>query len=130
MFIRGQKTTTKRGESKEEEPEYSPQTEEGEPEYSPQSDEEFDEDIYDENNDEIYGDDFIVNYGIVSMLPAEYYMVSEVSEIEEDFMPDETDGGKPLCYYVMKIDVVEEQKAMFEKPNPGMMYHLKPLFIR
>lgn len=26
--------------------------------------------------------------------------------------------------------MVEEQKAMFERPSPGMMYHLKPLFIR
>lgn len=104
------------GKSKEEEPKYSPQPEEGEPEYSPQSDEELDEDMYDENNDDIYGD--------------EYDMVSEVSETEGDFIPEETDGGKPLCYYVMNSGVVEEQKAMFERPIPGMMYHLKPLFIR
>lgn len=45
-------------------------------------------------------------------------------------MPDEMVGGKPLCYYVMNNSVVEEQKATFERPNPGMMYHLKPLFIR
>lgn len=43
------------GQSKEEEPKYSPQPEEGESEYSPQSDEEFDEDMYDENNNDIYG---------------------------------------------------------------------------
>ena len=30
----------------------------------------------------------------------------------------------------MNSGVVEEQKAMFERPSPGMMYHLKPLFIR
>lgn len=116
--------------SKEGEPEYSPQPEEEKPEYSPQSDEEFDEDMYDENNDDIYGDDFVVNCGIVSVLPAEYDMVYEVSETEGYFVPYEIEGGKPLCYYVMNSGVVGEQKAMFERPNPGMMYHLKPLLIR
>lgn len=72
--------------SKEEEPKYSPQPEEEEPEYSPLSDEEFDKDMYDENNDDIYGDDFVVNCGIVSVLPSEYDMASEVSEIEGDFV--------------------------------------------
>lgn len=83
---------------KEEEYEYSSQSEEGEPEYSPQSDEEFNEDMYDETNDDIYGDDFVVNCGITSVLLAEYGMVSKVSETEEDFMPDETVGRKPLCH--------------------------------
>lgn len=86
--------------------------------------------MYDENNHDIYGDDFIVNYGSVSVLPAEYDMLSEVSESEGDFVPNETDGGKPLCYYVMNNNMVEEHKSMFERPSPGMMYHLKPLFIR
>lgn len=112
--------------SKEEEPGYSSQSEEGEPEYSPQ----FNEDMYNDTNDDTSGDDFIVNCDIVSVLLTEYNMVSEVSEIKEDFMPDETVRGKPLCYYVMNIGVVEEQKSMFERPSPGMMYHLKPLFIR
>lgn len=113
-----------------EEPQYSPQSYEGEPEYSPQSDEEFDEDMYDDTNDHTYGDHFVVNCNIVSIFHAEYDMVSEVSETEEDFMPDETVGGKPLYYYVMNSGMVEEQKAMFERPSPGMMYHMKPLFIR
>lgn len=86
--------------------------------------------MYDENNDDIYGADFVVNYGIISVLPAECGMVFEVSETKGDFVPDETDGGKPLCYYVMNSGVVEEQKAMFERSSLGMMYHLKPLFIR
>lgn len=45
-------------------------------------------------------------------------------------MSDETAEGKPLCYYVINSGMVEKQKAMFERPSPGMMYHLKPLFIR
>lgn len=86
--------------------------------------------MYDENNDDIYGDNFIVNCGIVSVFPVEYDMVSEVSETEGDCVPNETDGGKPLCYYVMNSSMVEEHKVMFERRNPGMMYHLKSLFIR
>ena len=57
-------------------------------------------------------------------------MVSEVSETEEDFMLYEYVGGKPSCYYVINSGVVEEQKAMFERPSPWMMCHLKPLLIR
>lgn len=64
------------------------------------------------------------------MLPTKHDMVSEVYEVNEDFMPDEIVEGKPLCYYIMNRGVVEEQKAMFERPSLGMMYHLKPLLIR
>ena len=34
------------------------------------------------DNDYDYGEDFIINYGIASILPAEYDRVSEVSENE------------------------------------------------
>lgn len=67
-----------------EEPEYSPQSNEEGLEYSPQSD----EDMYEDTNDDTYGEDFIVNYDIISVLHAEYDMVSEVSEAGEDFMLD------------------------------------------
>lgn len=86
--------------------------------------------MYDDGNDDTYGEDFVVNYGIVSVLPAEYGVVSEVSETEEDFVSREEDKDKPLCYYVMNSGVVEEQHAMFERPTPSMMYYLKPLFIQ
>lgn len=46
--------------------------------------------MYDKNNNDIYGGDFVVNCGKLSVLPAEYDMVSEVSETEGDFVPDET----------------------------------------
>lgn len=46
--------------------------------------------MYDDTNDDTYGEDFIVNSGIVSVLPAEYDMVSEASEADEDFVPNET----------------------------------------
>lgn len=82
--------------------------------------------MYDDTNDDTYGEDFIVNYDIMSVFPAEHDMVSEVSEADEYFIPDEFAEGKPLCYYVMNNGMVEEQKTMFERPSPGMMYHLKP----
>lgn len=75
--------------------------------------------MYDETNDDIYGDDFVVNCGLVSVLSTEYDMVSEVSETEEDFMPNETVRGKLLCYYVMNSGVVEEQKVTFKRPTQG-----------
>lgn len=54
----------------------------------------------------------------------------EVLEIEDDFVPNKIAKDKPLCYYVMGNGEVEEQKTIFERPDHGMMYHLKPLFIR
>lgn len=56
--------------------------------------------------------------------------MSGVSEVEEDFIPDEAINQKYICYYVMNNGVVEEQQVVFERPNPSMMYHLKLLFIR
>lgn len=64
--------------------------------------------MYSDTNDETYGEDFIVNCGIVSGLPAKYDMVSEVFEANEDFMPDETAEGKPICYYIMNSGWFEE----------------------
>ena len=56
--------------------------------------------------------------------------MSEVSENEEDFNSDEAADENSLCYYMMNSGMVEEQKDVFEKPSPVMLYHLKPLFIR
>lgn len=63
------------------------------------------------------------------MLPVEYDRVYEVSETEEDFVQEHDDDKKPICYYVLNNGVVEEQHVVFERPDPGMMYHLKSLFI-
>lgn len=63
------------------------------------------------------------------MLPEEYNRVSEVSKTEDDYIQDVATNQKPICYYVTKNGIVEEQYANFERTNPGMMYHLKPLFI-
>lgn len=75
-------------------------------------------------------DDLQIHCGIVFVLPAEYDRVLEVSETKEDYIQDEAANQKPLCYYVMKNGFVEEQQTIFERLDPGMMYHLMPLFTR
>lgn len=66
---------------------------------------------------------------VVSILPVEYDVRSEINEVESDFV-DEMATHKPLCYYVMNNGCVEEQHAVFEKPDTSMKLHLKPLFIQ
>lgn len=63
-------------------------------------------------------------------MSAEHDSVSEVSEAEEDYVHDEVANKKPIFYYVMNNNVIEEQQGIFERPGLRMMYHLKPLFIR
>jgi hypothetical protein len=49
--------------------------------------------------------------------------------VESDFT-EEMAIHKPLCYYVMNNGCVEDQHAVFERPDISMMHHLKPLFIQ
>jgi hypothetical protein len=74
--------------------------------------------------------DFDVLVNVISILPAEYDVESEVNEIEDDLVAVEMANHKPVCYYVMGNGCVEEQNAVFEKPDLGMKNHLKALFIR
>ncbi|KAK2422492.1 hypothetical protein QL285_033024 [Trifolium repens] len=67
---------------------------------------------------------------VVSILPSEYDVQSEVTELETDFDQLEMADPKPICYYVMNNGCIEEQQATFERPDLGMKNHLKPLFIR
>ena len=67
---------------------------------------------------------------VVSILPSEYDVQSEVTELETDFNQLEMADPKPICYYVMNNGCIEEQQATFERPDLGMKNHLKPLFIR
>jgi hypothetical protein len=53
---------------------------------------------------------------VVSMLPIEYDVISEVIEDEEDFTEE-------MIEY-------EGQQAMFERLDHHMQHHLKPLFIQ
>jgi len=66
---------------------------------------------------------------VMSILPVEYDVISEVNDVEIDFT-EEMANHKPLCYYVMNDGCVENQHAIFEKPDYTMNHHLKPLFIQ
>jgi hypothetical protein len=74
--------------------------------------------------------DFDVLVNVVSILPAEYDIWSEVVDGEEEFDSNELALHKPMCYYVMNNGCLEEQMATFERPDQGMKNHLKPLFIQ
>lgn len=57
----------------EEKLDYTPLPEEKDPEYTPtDGEDDFDDYMYDDGHDDTYGENFIVNCGIVSVLPAEY----------------------------------------------------------
>ncbi|CAJ2645042.1 unnamed protein product [Trifolium pratense] len=83
-----------------------------------------DDDLLDE------GSDFDVMVNVVSILLLEYDVPTEVNELEEDFEALDLADHKPMCYYVMQNGCVEEQNAVFEKPDLGIQNHLKALFIR
>ncbi|MCI95186.1 hypothetical protein A2U01_0116484, partial [Trifolium medium] len=51
--------------------------------------------------------DFDVLVGVVSILPVEYDVPSEVNEEEEDFIESEMANNKPMCYYVMGNGCIE-----------------------
>lgn len=52
-------------------------------------------------------DDFDVLYNMVSMLPNEYDVVIEVTNVEEECFVDEMDYHKLVCYYVMNNNCIE-----------------------
>jgi hypothetical protein len=66
---------------------------------------------------------------IISMIPIEYDVISEVTEDEEDFT-EEMVAHQPKCYYVMHNGYLEGNQAMFERPDHHMQHPLKPLFIQ
>ncbi|XP_045802327.1 uncharacterized protein LOC123895902 [Trifolium pratense] len=74
--------------------------------------------------------EFDVLVNVVSILPAEYDVWSEVTEGEDEFDESELALHKPMCYYVMNNGCLGEQMANFERPTEGMKNHLKPLFIQ
>jgi hypothetical protein len=69
--------------------------------------------------------EFDVLCNVVSILPAQYDVISKVEENEEEFDTKNMANHKPVCYYVMNNGCVEEQQAMFEKPNGSMQSLLK-----
>ncbi|MCI17140.1 hypothetical protein A2U01_0038287, partial [Trifolium medium] len=108
----------------------TPIIEVGEAEKEKVAEGENDEDYMDD--DDLLDDepDFDVLVNVISILPAEYDVQTEVNEVEEDQNTVEMASNKPVCYYIMGNGCVEDQNAMFEKPDLGMKNHLKALFVR
>jgi len=73
--------------------------------------------------------DFDVICNVVSILPAEYDVISEVEESEEDYNLEDLEKYKSMCCYVTYYGYSNQQKATFDKPNGSMKSHLNPLFI-
>jgi len=73
--------------------------------------------------------DFDIICNMVSIFPAEYGMVSEVEDLEEEFDPKDMEDYKPMCYFVTNDGSKDDRKAILEKPDDSMKNHLKPLFI-
>ena len=74
--------------------------------------------------------DFDIICNAVSILPAEYDMVSDVEDSEEKFDPKDMEEYKPMCYFLKNNGSEEDRKTIFEKPDDSMKNHLKPLFIQ
>ena len=71
--------------------------------------------------------DFICN--VVSILPAEYDMVSEVEDLEEEFDLKDMEEYKLLCYFVANNGSEDEQKAIFKKPGDSTKCWSKVLLL-
>ena len=69
---------------------------------------------------------------VVSVLPIEYAhdVSSKANHDDECDFTEEMARHRPLCYYVMNNGCIEDQHAVFEKPDDSMKLHLKPLFIQ
>lgn len=64
------------------------------------------------------------------VLPAEYGVVTKVTNNEEEYSAEDMVGHRTICYYVMNDGCVQEQYAIFERLDMGMTSHLKPLFTK
>lgn len=54
-------------------------------------------------------------FNMISVLPIEYDTVTKVTKEKDNELAEELSKHKPLCYYVMKGDFIEEDKAIFER---------------
>jgi len=73
--------------------------------------------------------DIDVICNLVSILPVEYDMISEVDDSKEEFDPKGMGEYQPMCYFV-NDGSEDNQKAIFEHLDDSMKSHLKPLLIQ
>ena len=60
--------------------------------------------------------DFDVICNLVCILPAEYDMISEFDDLEEEFDPKDMEEYKLMCYFVNN-GFEDNRKAIFEQPD-------------
>ena len=73
--------------------------------------------------------DFNVICHLVSILPTEYDMISEVDDSEEEFDHKDMREYKPMCYFV-NDGSADNQKSIFVQLDDLMKNQLKPLLIQ
>jgi len=73
---------------------------------------------------------FNVICNVVSILHAQYDMVSEVDDSEEEFDPKDMEEYKPMFYFITNDGSENNRKAIFDQPDDSMKNHLNPLFIQ
>lgn len=72
----------------------------------------------------------MVTYNIMSVMSGEYDVVTEVTNTKEEYSKEDMCEHKLVCYYVMNDGCVEEQNAIIERPDMGMIIHLGLFFIK
>src|ERR1044072_9407940 len=96
-------------------------------EKAPESNE--DDNMLTDNFDSGSEEDLNIICNVVSIMPAEFDKVSEVTEDEYDTATKESKDNMPICYYVRNEGEVIETEAVFKRPTETMKSHLKPLYI-
>src|ERR1044072_2113111 len=94
---------------------------------TPESNE--DDNMLTDNFDSGSEEDLNIICNVVSIMPAEFNRVSEVTEDEYDSVTKESKDNMPICYYVRNEGEVIETDAVFKRPTETMKSHLKPLYI-
>src|ERR1044072_2736704 len=88
-----------------------------------------DDNMLTDNFDSGSEEDLNIICNVVSIMPAEFDGVSEVTEDEYDSVTKESKDHKPICYYVMNEGDVIETVAGFKRPAETMKINFKPLYI-
>lgn len=78
-----------------------------------------DEEMTSNNFDSGSEDNLDIIYNMISVLPFEHDTITDISE-EEYGLAEEMVTHKPLCYYIMNVDYVNEDKAIFLKRDMSM----------
>src|ERR1044072_780030 len=88
-----------------------------------------DDNMLTDNFDSGSEEDLNIICNVVSIMPAEFDRLSEITEDEYDGATQESKDHKPICYYVMNEGEVIETDAVFKMPTETMKSRLKPVYM-